>query len=377
MKTKLFLLTTSTAILSSLFSIQAQAKSGFIALQPAAYNGVISCTSCHASSAANGGNVTQPYGVLFKSKVGYNNVSTAGYISLEGYDSDGDGFTNGQEIYGFSDFNTPISKPILGFGSLSSGSASAKVLVNETISSITQTLTTPASVHALLVSGERNIGGTVDLTLANPTLNSVTPTLLFNTGGLATSAKAYFIDTNNNASLITGTTVNKNGSITIPLTDEGAYDTYSQANYIALTKSRTPIIDATAVISPYATISPYAVVSPGATINDYATVGAYALIGANAIVDTYAVVDDYTEVLAGATVAANTTVSMPTTFTGIIQTKIAVATVSPVGAGSGTAGGGTDTQTGQLHCMSSGLGLQGLIFLSLFGAGYLLRRKKK
>ncbi len=380
MKNKHIFLATLTMVMPSLFAIHAEAKSGFISLQPAAYNGVISCTSCHASSAANGGNVTQRYGVLFKSKVGYNNVSTTGYISLEGFDSDSDGFTNGQEIYGFSDFNTLSSKPLLlGTGVKTHGTASAKALVNETIDIMTQNLATPTSVTTLIPTGQRNIGGTVDLILSNLTLDKASPTLLFNTGGIAKGAKAYFIDANGAATTITTATVNNSGSITLQLTDEGPYDLYTQASYIASAKTRTPNVAATATISPYATVSPLAVISPYASINDFATVGAYAIIGDYAIVDTYATVDDYAVVANNVTVAANATQAAPTNYLGVVQTKIAVVTPSPLGqtlTDGGAASSSTTATTGQLHCMTSGLGLQGLMFFGLFAAGYIIRRKR-
>ena len=379
--THLKVMSISMIAASSAFAHLAEAKSGFPNLQPAAYNGAIGCTSCHTGSPYTGGNVTQPYGRLFNAKVGYNNATAAGFIRLEGDDSDGDGFTNGQEIYGFSDFNTALSKPILlGTGVKVHGTASAKALVNESIDNITQTLTTPASVTTLIPAGQRNIGGTIDLTLSNLTLNKASPTLLFSTGGIAKGATAYFIDGSGAATTISTATVNNNGSITLELTDEGPYDLYTQASYIAAAKTHTPSVATTATISPYATVSPYAVVSPYATINDYASVGAYAIIGEHAIVDTYATVDDYAVVDAYGTVATNTTLAAPTNYLGVIQTKVAIVTPSPIGqtltAGGSSGGITTPETTGQLHCMTTGFGLQGLMVLGLFGIGYLLKRKK-
>jgi len=232
---------------SSAFVHLAEAKSGFPNIQPTAYNGAIGCTSCHTGSPYSGGNVRQPYGVLFNAKVGYNNASAAGFIRLEGDDSDNDGFTNGQEIYGFSDFNTLSSKPTLfGTGVKFHGTVSAKALVNETIDSIIQVPTTPTSVTALIPTGQRNIDGTIDLTLSNLTLDKASPTLLFNTGGIAKGANAYFIDGNGAATAITTATVNNSGSITLQLTDEGPYDLYTQASYIVSAKTRTPSIAASA-----------------------------------------------------------------------------------------------------------------------------------
>ena len=363
---------------SSAFAHLAEAKSGFPNLQPAAYNGAIGCTSCHTGSPYTGGNVGQPYGRLFNTKVGYNNASATGFIRLEGDDSDGDGFTNGQEIYGFSDFNTGTSKPLLlGVGVKVHGTASAKALVNETIDSMTQVLTTPASV--VVPTGERNIGGTIDLTLSNLTLDKASPTLLFNTGGIAKGAKAYFIDASGAATAITTATVNNSGSITLQLTDEGPYDLYTQASYIASAKTRTPSVATTATISPYATVSNLAVISPYATINDYATVGAYAIIGDYAIVDTYATVDDYAVVANNVTVAANATQAAPTDYLGVIQTKVAVVTPSPLGQTltDGGAASSTTGTTGQLHCMTSGLSTYGFMLLGLLTTGLLVRRKKK
>jgi len=367
-----------------LFITSADAKSGFLALQPAAYNSAIYCFECHNASTAAGANennVTKPYGILFSTKVGYNNASSAGYIRLEGDDVDNDGFTNGQEIYGFSDVNSSLSKPVLfGTGAKTSGTVSVNPLVNESVDVITQVLTTPASVTTLTPTGHRNIGGTVDLTLSNLTSSQASPTLLYSTGGIAKGATAYFVDANGAATAIATATVNNSGSITLKLTDEGPYDLYTQASYIASAKTRTASVDATATISPYATVSPTAVISPYATINDYATVGAYVLVGNGAIIDTYAVVDDYAVVADSSTVAANSVHAAPTSYLGVIQTKVAVVTGSPLGQtltdGGAASGGANAATTGQLHCMTSGLGLQGLMFLGLFAVGFMIRRKR-
>ncbi|MDX8380531.1 MAG: hypothetical protein R8M14_00285 [Ghiorsea sp.] len=364
-----------------IFITSADAKSGFLTLQPTAYNGAIGCTTCHSNANGNENNVTQPYGILFKSKVGYNNASSAGYIQLEGDDVDSDGFTNGQEIYGFSDVNSSLSKPVLfGTGVKTSGSISVNAAVNESVDNVTQVLTTPTNVTTLTPTGHRNIGGTVDLTLSSLTSGQASPTLLYKTGGITKGATAYFVDANGTASAISTATVNNNGSITLQLTDEGPYDLYTNASYIASAKNRTLSVDPTATISPYATVAITAVISPYATINDYATVGAYAVIGNSAIVDTYAVVDDYAVVADSSTVAANSVHAAPTNYLGVIQTKVAVVTGSPLGKtitdGGAASGGANAATTGQLHCMTSGLGIQGLMFLGLFAVGFIIRRKR-
>ena len=374
----------SSSILLSglLLSAQAQAKQQYFDQQPYIPKAV-SCTSCHSASSGNESerNANLPYGILFGNTYDDDRGGTvaSAFTTIEPFDIDGDGFSNGQEIYGFSNFNTGTSKPLLlGTGVKSHGVVSAKPLVNETIDAVLQAPTTPASVTALIPAGQKNIGGTIDLTLSNLTLSKASPTLLFSTGGIVQGAKAYSIDANGAATAITTATVNNSGSITLELTDEGPYDLYTQASYIASAKMRVPNASTTtATISPYATVSNLAVISPYATINDYATVGAYAIIGDYAIVDTYATVDDYAVVANNATVAANTTQAAPTDYLGVIQTKVAVVTASPPIRSLTVKDDDEGGDGGGLHCMTSGLGLQGLMFLSLFGSAYLLRRKKK
>jgi len=123
-----------------------------------------------------------------------------------------------------------------------------------------------------------------------------------------------------------------------------------------------------------------AVIGDSVTINAYATVGAYAVIDNYAVVDTYATVDDYATVAANLTVPANTTVSIPTTFVGNVQTRLAFVTTVPLvpaGQGGGDGEGDDEAAGGGLHCMTSGFGTQGLMFLGLLATGFMVRRKKR
>jgi len=367
---------TAAALLCTFFSANhAVAKPGFPGVQPASYNNAISCSSCHSGVPETENNVGTPYGLTFNSYVNDNLVTAASYTSIEHFDSDQDGFSNIQEITARSSFNTASSTPLL-VGAITSGVVSAKAIVNETITLDTVAPTTPAAVTVPV--GQKNIGGTVDFTMTNLTAvaaaNTGTSTFMFSTGGVQTGATPYFISNNNTAPTIPGAVINPDGSITLSITDEGPYDLYSSANFIATATSRTPSISPYATVSPYASVSPYAVVSDYATINAYATVGAYALVDLYATVDTYAVIDAYVTVAANTTVPTGTTVAIPTTFTGTIKSRMAVVTPTPaLPAFAGGEGGGT---TGGLHCMTSGLATQGLMVFALLMTGLFLRRKK-
>jgi len=393
-------LSTLTIASTLIIAGQAEAKPSYPGLQPSSYNNAIGCTSCHSSGGASATehNVTQPYGRLFaRYSDDDNGGSIAGaYRAAEPLDSDGDGFSNLQEImfgYGFNGEATPA---LTGTGATTSGTVSAQPALNETIASLSQVATTPLGIA--LTAGQKNLGGTVDIGITNLTASATgstgTPTLLFSTGGVQALAKVYFVDASNAATLLpaTAATINANGTVSISITDEGPYDLYTTANFIADIKvARTPGISSYATVSPYATVSSLAVISDYATINAYATVGDYALVDTYATVgDIYATPTAHAVVDAYATVAANTvldsyaTIAMPSTFAGSIKTRVAVITTAPnvpqgiptTPASAGGGGGAVAPQAG-LHCMTNGLGSLGIMFVSLFTLGLFVRRKQK
>lgn len=406
----------------ALTSNQAFAKPIFVTYQPADYNNAITCTSCHSSPAASEGNVVMSYGIAFNATGADDDFVGSiepAYRSLEAIDSDGDGFSNIQEIKGYSSFNSAFSTPVLfGAGTVNAGSVAAEPAVNETVADLSSVATTPAAVTALLTPGQKNLGGTVEYTMTNLTAdaygNTGTTTFMFKTGGVQIGANAYFVDGYGNATLIpttadaygnvasialipavAGSAASSKGSITVTIADDGPFDLYSQAGYIAEAKARTPsftstaIFDAYANVSPYANISPDAIIDPYAIIDAYAIVDAFATIGANAKVSSYAYVgpnvDVYTNVTIDPYVAVDstispvtTTVTMPTQqqFASAVQSRIAIATTQPV-ARVYSAGGVNDGVSGGLHCMTGGLGTYGLMLLGLLATSLLVRRKQQ
>ncbi|OIQ00124.1 MAG: hypothetical protein AUK35_03015 [Zetaproteobacteria bacterium CG2_30_46_52] len=371
------------SLIALLFSLtfipQAHAKAWYPDVQPAAYNKAISCGTCHTSTAYSENNAATPYALTFSRFVDDDNLTQASYILLEQYDSDGDGFSNGQEIFGGGDVNYSSIKPLLAGATHTSGVVSAKPGLNETINSLTATPTTPNNPLA----GTKLIGGTIDINMTNLTTNTGTSTLMFSTGGVQAGATVYFVNSANALTPVTTKLINTNGSINVTITDESAFDSYSAANYIATAKTRTPRL-ATAgignVVDTYATVSPLAVIGDNVTINAYATVGAYAVIDNYAIIDTYATIDDYATVAANTTIAPTATVTIPTTFTGTLQTRLVIATTSPVipavnGGGDDDDGGEGDGTPGGIHCMTSGLDTTAMMLLMLLGFGFLLRRQ--
>ena len=383
----------SVFLVSILLSNQALAKSRFVAAQPLAYNNAIGCGSCHSASPYTENNVGMPYGITFNLYVDDDNVTANSYILLERYDSDGDGFSNGQEIYGFSNFNYPSVTPHLtGTGVVTLGVVTALPATNETVALSAATAVTPTTVI-----GEKNIGGTVGVSMTNlmsgATNNAGTATFMFSTGGLQTGAKAFAYDANGVATSLP-VTVNTNGSGTVVITDESVYDTYSQAQYIADAKAVVPaftptaIFDGYASVSPYAQISPLAVVDSTAIIDDYAIVDNYAVINAGSHISSYAYVAANAVINAGITVdpyvnvtgTVATNATMPATFVGTVQTRLAFVTTVPLvpaGQGGGDGEGDDEAAGGGLHCMTSGFGTQGLMFLGLLATGFMVRRKKR
>ncbi|MDQ6977224.1 MAG: hypothetical protein Q9M75_03850, partial [Ghiorsea sp.] len=70
-----------------------------------------------------------------------------------------------------------------------------------------------------------------------------------------------------------------------------------------------------------------------------------------------------------------TQASLPITQ-GVVRSRIAITTTAPAtGVAFGSNGGADGGTTGGLHCMTTGLGTQGLMFLGLLGAVFLVRRK--
>lgn len=362
---------------ASSFITQAEAKARYLNAVPAEYNGAIGCGSCHAGTPESERNATLPYAITFDRFVDDDFLSANSFKNLEQYDSDGDGFSNGQEIYGGSSFNASSDKPILPDATHTDGVVSAKPTLNQTITSLTTSTSTPANP----VNNTKLIGGTINYTMNNvPAKSDATATFMFSTGGVQTGASTYFVDNNDALSLISTTSINIDGSISVTVADEGPFDLYTKASYIATAKTRTPATGANLTKDPYATVSPLAVIGHDVTIKANAKVGAYAIVDNYATVDTYAVVDDYAVVSAREKLTSNAIRSIPTSYEGNVQSRMVVATTSPTipagqGGGDNDSDNDGESSAGGLHCMSTGLGTQGTMLSMLLLAGFLIRRR--
>ena len=393
-------------ILSSIASTQiANAKSWYPASAPASYHvggtltgaNMISCSTCHSSSPETENNVTTSFGVAFNRYGDHGALSTA-YNALAPVDSDGDGFSNQQESYAGSLLNYKTSTPALPLANMTVGDVSAKAITGGPVSALSLQAGAPATA----------LGGTVSFE-SPASLGSTTTDFMLKAGGAQSGATVTFY---NNAGVIIPTNTADgagganitNGSINIIIKDEGVFDLYSTAVFINAAKTRVPAftpVVSPELINPYAQVDPYAVVSPTATIDNYAVIDAYAVVDNYAVIGAYAQigsyayiapnVDIYTGIDANTSVVVDTyaevtaNVTIPTTITakngsGYVAAKFSVTTTPPTPlilgtAASGDSGDSDGTSTGGLHCMTTGLGTQGLMFLGLLGTVFLVRRK--
>jgi len=403
--------------LTSIMLIQtSEAKPGYPALQPAIYNGAISCSACHSGTNATENNANTTYGLLFGNNSNDDNGGSiaSAYIKLEPYDIDRDGFSNGQELRQTSGyFSSASATPTLTAADMTLPAGhQAKAVDGGAVSELT--VTGSSFANDITSFGKSSTGA--------PTTGT-TATFMFKFGGMQTGASATFYD--ENTLVIPSTPANTSdsgfvtnviagdatldGSMNITVKDEGVFDLYSQAAFIRTAKARTPTF--TPVATPNtlgASISPYAQISPTASVDSYAVIDAYAIIDSNAIVGPYAqvgsyayiapnvsvdgyatlskaVIDPYVSVVSNIATAGTT--SLPSGV-GYVQAKFSITTTAPaipttsgsdgLGGGEGGEGkeGGGSSNTGGLHCMSSGLGLQGLLFFALFATGFMIRRKR-
>ncbi len=396
------ILSSGVLLSSLLLATQAQAKPNYPAGQPAIYNGAISCSACHSRSPETENNANTAYGILFGNAYDDDRGTLASaYLSLEPWDIDRDGFSNGQELRQASGyFDSAAIIPTLTNPDMTDvyGNVSAKA-VDGGGAVAELSITGSSFANDITFFGKPSIANAV-----------TTTTFMYKFGGMQTGATATFYDENNapiaantadgsySTNLIPGDTT-LDGSMNILVKDEGVFDLYSQAAFIRIAKARVPAftprtnpetlganVSAFAQISPTATIDSYAVIDAYAIVDNNATVGPYAQIGSYAYIapgvsvngtapTTKAIVDPYVEVNTNISTAGTT--ALPNGV-GYVQAKFSITTTAPavpsiVGGGKGGEGGG---DSGGLHCMTAGLGLQGLIFLSLFGIASLLRRKK-
>ncbi len=400
----------SSGILLSglLLSAQAQAKPNYPSAQPAIYNNAIGCTTCHSGTPQTENNANTTYGLLFGN--GSNDDNGGGllsaYIALERYDIDRDGFSNGQELRqtsGYFDSATLI--PTLTNPDMTVTNGAAKAVDGGAVTELN--ITGSSFANDITSFGKSAAGAPA---------TGTTTTFMYKFGGMQTGATATFYDENNTiiastpantadgsfaTNLIPGDTT-LDGSMNITVKDEGVFDLYTtaklQATAIAKYTASTLPLASTLTVNPYATINPYAKVSPTATIDNYAVIDAYAVVSDGARVgpyaqvksyayiapnvdlystggiNTYAQINPYAQVTANIT-APSTVIPSPNGV-GYVQAKFSITTTAPIipnVTGRGEGGGGS---TGGLHCMTTGLGLQGLLFFGLFAAGYMIRHKR-
>ena len=403
---KRYILAAGALLSSIMFTTVTSAKSYYPAAAPATYHvggtlagvNMISCSTCHSSSPENENNVTTSFGIAFGQRSDDDNGGSLlnAYNSLAPLDSDGDGFSNQQEAFAGSLLNYNTSTPVLVAPDQTTGDISAKAVTGGPVSA----LSLQAGVPAIA------LGGTVSFESPAP-LGSTTTDFMFKAGGAQSGASVTFYDKagtmipTNTADGAGGANIT-NGSVNIIVKDEGVFDLYSTAVFIKTATSRTATftpVTSPELINPYAQVDPYAVISPTATIDnyavvdayaivdDYASIGAYAQIGSYAYiapnVDIYTGTDTYTNVIVDTYAEVTSTITtVPTTVTvksgsGYVSAKFSVTTTKPTTLllGSAATAGESSSTTGGLHCMTTGLGTQGLMFLGLLGTVFLVRRK--
>ena len=244
---------TSTAVLlaGSLFSTQASAISAFGTPLNTAYPGknlyTGSCLTCHANTSGDNIAWFSQYGkILLANGANYDNPGTfSGVITRAGVvDYDNDGFTVDQEIYGNSFANGGLAgnpalifrdqaNVVTGNGGKEFGLATAPVTLDALTSSLNN------DPYIVVPAGHRNIvSGVVEYTLGNVTTGGAPAKLLFNTGGIQTTTTVQFVDTYSGTATVIPATGNINGSwvvgtdgsITVTIADDGAFDLYSNTN---------------------------------------------------------------------------------------------------------------------------------------------------
>jgi len=391
-------------LLSSALLVQtAEAKQSYYDNQPSIYNKGIYCTECHSGTKQTENNANTTYGLLFGKAYDDDNGGgiASAFVTLEDFDLDGDGFSNAQELRQSSgNFNSKSSIPTL--------TTPDKIYLGHQAKAVTA-----GAVSLLKVKGT-SFANDMTTFEKSDTANATTrTTFMYKFGGMQSGASAIFYDENDNpipndtaagtsqTNAIGGTDTRGilDGSMDILVLDNGAYDLYSQAAFIRIAKARKPTFTPTNVfdvytgispdasISPTAQVDPYAVIDAYAIVDNYATVGPYAQVGSYAYIAprisvngtatlAKAIIDPYVSVATSIATVGTTAVR---SGVGYVQAKFSITTSAPstsFGGGSGGDGEGGGKTTG-LHCMTSGLSLQGLIFLGLFGVGFMIRRKRR
>jgi hypothetical protein len=165
----------------------------------------VSCNACH-SGATNAGTAILPMANTWRSGA-----------NLALSDSDGDGFTNAQEVSGgATDFNyantTPFTKATGG-----------KALANVYVVGDAQAVEVAAPTSVVIPAGSQLLGNIAIDIYSDPTLTAPI-TLTYKAGGAASTSTVYAIDTYSNATALATAdwTLKSNGSIQINQLPAGA-----------------------------------------------------------------------------------------------------------------------------------------------------------
>jgi len=186
---------------SALLSTYAFAQSSYVGpLNAGLGNGAsVSCSACHLG-AANGGTAILPMANTWRSGA-----------NLALSDSDGDGFTNAEEVNGgATNFNIPSITPF----TLASG---GKALANVYVVGDAQAVEVAAPTNLVITANSQLLGNIAIDINADPTLTAPI-TLTFKAGGAASTSTVNAIDTYSNtptALAPTDWTLKSNGSIQI------------------------------------------------------------------------------------------------------------------------------------------------------------------
>ncbi|MDX8388006.1 MAG: hypothetical protein R8M46_05670 [Ghiorsea sp.] len=408
-----FILSGTTLLTSLFLSGQAFAKPEYPAAAPASYHigglatggNMVSCGTCH-NGTANEDNVTTSFGVAFEQLSDDDNGGSlvTAYNTLAPFDSDGDGFSNQQEAYAGSSFNSVSTTPALASPDKTSTGLSAKASVGGPVSVLSLQAGVPTTA----------LGGTASFESPASVNNTTTTDFMFKAGGAQSGAAATFYDANGaiiptNTADGAGGANTTNGSVNIIVKDEGVFDLYTTSTLQAAAKAKynssSLPLASTLSLNPYASINPYARIGTGVTIHNNASIDAYAIVDTNAVVGVYAQIGSYAylapqvDIYAGtistyaqispyAQVAASITtpgVVAGPNGAGHVSAKFSVITTPPTkrilgsvepGASGGTSGTSTTGAAGGLHCMTSGLSSFGFMFFGLLVTTLLVHRKK-
>jgi len=203
-------MTNTTVLLSCVFTANiVQAQSQYVGtLNAGLGNGAsVSCDACHSGS-PSGGNPVLPMASTWRSGA-----------NLALSDSDGDGFTNAEEVDAWkTNFNSANITP---YTLATGGRALANVYVQGDNAAVETNI---ASVPGLaLTADSQTLGKAVNVTI-DPTLTSPI-TLIFKMGGAAATSKVYAVDTYANTSIAFASsdwTLLKNGGVQINQWPAGA-----------------------------------------------------------------------------------------------------------------------------------------------------------